>query len=272
MSSEFFHGEHIIVHQLNVFFAHMREMLMEHFDKPEWNDTLFVLGGHTRCPLSWYEARHPGKRVIVYQSEQLFGMGGGVGNNFIDMPRTIENLRTYPEIWDYDDLNVEFLSWTNIHVKHVLPMLHTQRLKRIESVTDPKIDVLFYGLMNQRRWEIMVGIQRTCYGQLRLAWVYGDPDMDKHIANSKVVLNLHAFEPWNRQEQVRMFYPVINGKTVVSEPSQVNRMEGLIIEMDPDQLGPYLKDICSSDEWRNFGLQAQKEFEERSKHIVLPTP
>jgi hypothetical protein len=260
-------GKHIVVHQLNDFFNHLTEMMLEHFDTPEWNDVVFVLGCYMWYPYEVYRQNFPGKRIIVYQTEQLFGTHGR--NNFVDVPSIVESLRGYPEVWDYDELNVHFLSYFDVVVKKVLPPLYTKSLRRIETVPEPSIDVLFYGTMNPRRANLIDAIQRKFYAKNTFVWSYCKiQDIDRYIADAKVVLNLHAFEPWNRQEQVRMFYPVINGKTVVSEPSQENRMQGLIIEVKPEELGQRLLEICTTDTWRTFGAAAATEFERRTREFV----
>ena len=260
-------GRHIDIYLHNMFFMHVAEMLLEHFDIPEWENTLFLLDGHLFAGYEYYQKQFPGKRVIAYQLEQLFGPSGN--NNFIDAKKSIEVLSTFPEVWDYDRMNVEVLRWHSVTVKRILPMVYTKRLDRIQSLQDPKIDVLFYGLLNERRWRIIEKIQRKCYGKLRLAWIYGDVDMDAHIANSKIILNLHAFEPWNRQEQVRMFYPIINGKTVVSEPSQTNYLEGMIIESDVNEMPDMLQDLCRTERWREFGIEARDKF--MNVQLIRPT-
>ncbi|NBW09564.1 MAG: hypothetical protein EBR82_16220 [Caulobacteraceae bacterium] len=251
-------GKNIDIYLYNMFFMHVAEMLLEHFDTPEWGNTLFLLDGHLHENYEYYQKQFPKKRIIAYQLEQLFGPSGN--NNFIDVNKSIEALSTFPEVWDYDRLNIDFLSWYCVPVKHILPMMYARRLDRIQSLQDPKIDVLFYGMLNERRWRIIEQIQRKCYGKLKFAWIYGDADMDAHIANSKIILNLHAFEPWNRQEQVRMFYPIINGKTVVSEPSQINYLKDMIVESGINELPDVLQNLCGSENWKKFGSEARIKF------------
>ena len=256
-------GVHISVYQLNDFFSHVTEMVLEHFDTEDRKGTVFVLGCYVVEPVEKVRERFPGKKLIAYQLEQMMGLG-----NWHSTAVLIENLRGYDEVWDYDPLNIHFLGERGVKVDRQVPMLHTKSLERVISSHDPKIDVLFYGIMNERRWRILNKLQLSCYNELRLVWVYGEKDMDRYLSDSKVVLNIHAFEPWNRQEQVRMFYPVINGKTVISETSQKNVMGGLIIEAGLDDLVETLRATCRTDLWRSFGPLAAREFRERTERFL----
>jgi hypothetical protein len=255
-------GKHIKICQLNSFFSNVSAMLLEHFDLPEYENVVFILGGYIFHPVSFFRDKFPNHKLIAYQLEQMMGP-----DNWNSLTRTIENLRGFDEIWDYDNLNSGFLIHQNIYTDKIVPMLYTQSLEKIVSKEEPKIDVLFFGTMNERRWRIIDTIQRRSYNELKVVWSYGDYDVDEYIANSKTILNLHAFEPWNRQEQVRMFYPIINGKTVISEVSQVNRMQGLIIEFENQNLVEVLRSVCMTDLWKTFGEFSKKEFKERTEKI-----
>lgn len=256
-------GKHVSVHQLNDFFGHVAVMLLEHFDRPARQDTVFILGGYVTEPVSSMRNKFPGKKLIAYQLEQMMGIG-----NWHKTSVLIDNLRGYDEIWDYDPLNIHFLKECGLKVDRHLPLLHTKGLSKVKPVDDPRIDVLFYGIMNERRWRLMNDLQLKCYNELRIVWVYGERDMDTYLSDSKVVLNMHAFEPWNRQEQVRMFYPVINGKTVVSETSQHNEMSGLIIECETKDIVETLRTACRTDLWRTFGPMACRNFQERTEEFL----
>lgn len=256
-------GKHILIHQLNEFFSHVSIMLLEHFDSPEYSNVLFSLGTYIRNSSDELRLLFPNKKIIVYQLEQLMGL-----STWQYVPRIINNIKNADEIWDYDHLNIAYLQEFNIHVHRLMPLLYSKNLERIDRKHNPDIDVLFYGLINERRFKIFQKLQANLYGKLKIAWVYGDFDMDKHIANTKVVLNLHASEPWNRQEQVRMFYPIINEVVNISEVSQHNNMPGEIIESSLNDLEETLKRACYSDEWKSFSLDAKEKFKIRSKRYL----
>lgn len=256
-------GNYIKIHEYNDFFGYVTIMLLDYFDKPEYDKCLFILGTYVTVPAKSFKDQFPDHKIIVYQLEQLMGIC-----TWQSVPTIIENIKSADEIWDYDKLNVEYLKQHSVKVDRLMPLLYSSKLERIERRENPEIDVLFYGMINERRFKIFQLLQSQLYGKIKLAWIYGDSEMDKHLANTKVVLNLHAAEPWNRQEQGRLFYPIINGITCVSEPSQFNNMHDEIIESSIDRLSATLHDVCYSDEWKLFGLLAKERFKNRSIEYI----
>ena len=193
-------------------------------------------------------------------------MGTSAWHSIGDM---IKNIKGADEIWDYDRLNATFLEWNNIKVNRIVPSLYSKNLERVIPNDNPELDVLFYGTLSDRRVRIIKEITYALYGRIKFAWIFGEPNMEHYISNSKVVLNLHPMEPWNRQEQVRMFFPLINGKTNISETSQQNNMPGEIIECPTEELTSTILRVCGSDEWRTFGLQAREKFKQRTRDYLL---
>lgn len=252
-------GKFIQIHSVNIFYDFVIQMLLEHFDNEKYKDCVFLLGTYCREPVKITKKLYPNKRIITYQLEQLMG-----GQNWHNINTTVENLKSAEEIWDYDPINVEYLKYFNIEVKKVVPMLYTNSLKRIQKNTNPFFDVLFFGFMNERRFKIFNRLQSELYGQIKLQWIYGSTDIDKHIADSKIILNLHAFDPYNRQEQTRMFYPIINEKTIISEKSQFNNMPSCIIESNIEDLSKVIFSVCKTNIWFDFGIQAEKTFKNLS--------
>ena len=76
-------------------------------------------------------------------------------------------------------------------------------------------------------------------------------------------LNIHAYEGNNRQEQVRMFYPVINGACVVSERSARNYMDGCITECPLQYIPETIENILKNDMWKKLGDNAVYNFMRR---------
>ena len=117
------------------------------------------------------------------------------------------------EVWDYSATNVRALAAQGIPARHV-PVGYSPTWSRIERVAED-IDVLFYGGMNERRWNVTealeqrgatVGVLTDCYGVER----------DGFIARARIVLNMHYYEARNF-ETVRVAYLLANGRFVVSE-------------------------------------------------------
>lgn len=258
-------GSHIIIHQLNDFFNHVSAMLIEHFDKPKYNKYLFILGSYLSTPLEEIRKQFPNYKLVVYQLEQLMG---GCDNHYI-VSNIINNIRSADEIWDYDYLNADYLNEHSINVTKIVPMLYTKSLDTISNLENPDIDVLFYGWINDRRYKVFVELQKVLLNKVKLVWVYGESNIEKYISNSKLILNIHAYEPWNRQEQVRMFFPLINGKTNISEPSQINYLKDEILESNLSDLGNTIIECCYNNTWRSFGLTAKERFKNRTEKFIV---
>lgn len=251
-------GEHILIHRVDAFgFADVVTMLLEHFDRAEHAGKVFILGDYIFHPVAHFRQLYPGRRIVIYQLEQMVG-----SETWHSTPRIIEHLRGADEIWDLDPLNATFLTWQGVLVNRVVPMRYTEALHRIHLEPEPTIDVLFYGYMNERRFGILQAMEQRLYNRIRLVWLYGiqGPELDRYIANSRIILNLHAFEPWNRQEQVRIFYPLINGRMVVSEPSEYNAFGECIVEAQSGELADVLLHWLGDDRWRSKGAEAQESF------------
>jgi hypothetical protein len=147
---------------------------------------------------------------IPYQLEQL-------GTSEDSIPENIRQIyRGAKEVWDYDPHNIEVLKSIGITNVKFLPLAYHQKLATI-SRTLEDIDVLFYGIMTDRRRMIIEEL-RPKVRTLALEYVYGQ-DRDKWIARSKIVLNIHQYET-QLAEQVRVSYLLNNAKCVVSEKSQ----------------------------------------------------
>jgi hypothetical protein len=97
-----------------------------------------------------------------------------------------------------------------------VPLGYASALERIPRAEED-IDVLFYGVYNERRLAIL---QRLVQRGLKVRWVngvYGEA-RDRLIARSRVVVNIHFYEQ-SRLEVPRCFYLMANGRFVLSETS-----------------------------------------------------
>lgn len=273
-------GSHIRVHQSTAMgFDHAAEMLIEHFDVPAYDGSVFILGDYIFHPIEHFRALYPGARIVIYQLEQMVGSA-----TWHPVERTIEHLRGADELWDYDPLNVVFLGWRDVRVDRVVPMLYTSSLRRVPLQDDPRIDVLFTGYINERRYRILRKLEQQTYNRVRFMWLLGvkGADLDAYIGDARIVLNMHAFEPWHRQEQTRIFYPLINSRMVVSETSERNWFGDCIIEADEDHLAETILYWLEDDRWRAFGLDAGERYrrmterwlmsEETPDDVVDPVP
>lgn len=133
---------------------------------------------------------------------------------------TLDRFRRH-EVWDYSPSNIAWLAELGVKAKYV-PIGYVPELKRIEPAATQDIDVLFYGLVNNRRRKILDGLRgaglNVCDAYaLHNGPVYGSL-RDALIARSKIVLNVHYYET-GIFEIVRCSYLFANVICVVSENS-----------------------------------------------------
>jgi hypothetical protein len=123
------------------------------------------------------------------------------------MTPSYQEVLSHHEVWDYHRQGVG---------KYV-PIGFMPQLCRILKPATQDIDVLFYGSRNKRRDNILAGLLSAGLKVKILTGVYGE-ERDNYIARSKVVLNVHYYEP-GIFEVVRVSYLWANAKCVVSEES-----------------------------------------------------
>jgi 2-polyprenyl-3-methyl-5-hydroxy-6-metoxy-1,4-benzoquinol methylase len=168
----------------------------------------------------------PSEPFIVLQLEQLSDREGSF------RPVHLEIFRRAIAVWDYSIENVEFLRSKGLtNVRH-LPIGYHEALETIEH-TDPEIDVLFYGSINERRRRVLRELSDHCTVK-PLFGVYG-PQRDHYIARSRIILNVHFYES-QVMEQVRLSYLLNNRCFVLSESSAVNPFGDSIVTAPYEQL------------------------------------
>lgn len=147
---------------------------------------------------------------IPYQLEQLHAREGLFNANAAAM------LAGATTVWDYAPENIAFLAGRGIAARH-LPLGWHEDLERIEPAPERDLDVLFYGMMNERRLKVL----RAAHDMgLLVEAVFGVflDERDRLIARSKVVLNMHYY-PMRIFEAVRVSYLLNNAAFVVCEES-----------------------------------------------------
>jgi len=146
--------------------------------------------------------------AIIFNLEQLH-------SGMLVQPHYLELLRRRVVI-DYSARNAALLreQTGNAHV-HVLRIGYAESLTRIGKASVQDVDVLFYGVVNERRRRILDGLAAAGLSVRALPGIYGK-ERDAWIARSKVVLNVHFYED-KIHEIVRTSYLLANAKAVVSE-------------------------------------------------------
>ena len=164
-----------------------------------------ILGGHLLNDVSEYFIP---KDAIIYNFEQIDPSSPWLEANYL-------NLLKSHEVWDYSKINIKALKKLNVsNITHV-PLGYVNQLKRIQLQSNPDIDVLFYGSLNDRRSKIINDLKSANLNVVSLFGVYG-AERDELISRSKIVLNIHFYDS-KVFEIARISYLLSNGVCVVSE-------------------------------------------------------
>lgn len=246
-------------------------MVKENYESEENVNDALVFGAYITTPVSRLRDQITSERgsinkLIAYQSEPL------VSSHNIPRDKIISSLREFDEVWEFDYENVILLLKEGINVKY-RPPVHTKSLRLIENLENPEIDVLFYGSFSDRRANLIRNFHdgyvysteetSRIFQNFNLIWAWNlsYEKLQKYIANSKIILNLHPYDGESRQQTVRMFYPLINDKVIVSEKSSVNYFGDSIHEFsNVQQLGDIIVNQLKDDNWRNKTLNYNKHF------------
>jgi hypothetical protein len=129
------------------------------------------------------------------------------------MPEFVDLFRRYPN-WDYSQANIEYLAALGLPRPTYVPIGYVPELTRIAPAPED-IDVLFYGVLSERRYAILRELHDRGF---RVKWLSGvlGASRDAWIARSKMVLNIHY---WDAKifEIARVSYLLANKRAVVSE-------------------------------------------------------
>jgi hypothetical protein len=128
-----------------------------------------------------------------------------------------------------------------------VPIGYVPELRRINPVSAPGIDVLFYGLVEGRR---------NLYGAAR----------DAYIARAKVVLNMHLYET-HLFEVVRVSYLLANSKAVVAEVGRATEIDDdlrdAVVAAPDERLVTTCLDLVRNDERRRDAVQRAATIDSR---------
>jgi hypothetical protein len=145
------------------------------------------------------------KNTIIFNTEQL--PENSAWNNQAYRNVLLENY-----VWDYSSANLALIGHTN---KSLVEFYYEKKLLRINPTQNQKIDLLFYGSLNDRRIQILKKLEQSGLVVRVAANLYG-PERDTLLSQSLAVLNLHYYDSQLFQ-QIRCFYPLINRIPVISE-------------------------------------------------------
>lgn len=260
-------GNYITVNYLNQYFENDARMFVEHYDKEDYKDSVFVLGTNVFQTFESFEKKYKDKRIIIWQTEQLFIEDDPNSQPFQSAEAIVQSLSKVNkskghEIWDIDFMNAEYLRLKGVTVDRIAPVRFCESLRELNTIHgSEEIDVLFFGNVNKRRAAIF---NQLCYElfhhDVNVVFNFGMnlQIQKKYIEKSKIILNIHHTNQYNRQEQPRIFYSLINKKCVLSETSQHNYFGKAIVECDKSNISNSILNLLKDD---NYIKQGNKGFE-----------
>jgi hypothetical protein len=145
--------------------------------------------------------------AILYNTEQLPA--------FRDARVQVDEGYRGRVVWDYSAANIVKLREMGIVRAVHCPLGYVPSMTMIGPAPEEDVDVLFYGSINRRRRGILDALDDAGLRVARLFDVYGK-ERDEMIARSKIVLNLHFYEP-AVFEIFRVSHLLANKKCVVTE-------------------------------------------------------
>jgi hypothetical protein len=245
------------------------KMIDENYAAEENRETVLILGLyqlHTAKQLREMLNIQPHIKMIAYQLEPLI-------DNHISPPYTLEKMidqvRGYDEVWDYDLENIEVLRKNGIEAKFK-PPVYAESLNVIPNNENPDIDILFYGSPTFDRGNFFVNLTQgyvhydeassLTFSTMNIVTLYNiqDSRLDDFISRSKIILNLCPSLKQTRQQQTRIFYPLINRKCVLSQKCPINYFGDSIIEFDGFQdFGDKAIKLLQSGDWKDYPLRTE---------------
>lgn len=171
------------------------------------------------------------------------------------------------ETWDYSPINAEKLG--TIHV----PLGYMPQMTRIPYQSKKDIDVLFYGLITDRRRRLLDEIRSR--GLVVEDWnlVRKKAVRDEAIARSKIVLNAHLARPDEPFEAVRVQYLLANKACVVSETSpDAQEYESGVFFADYDKIAELCEKVVRDSVAREQTAAAGFEFIKTKKMTDILRP
>ena len=148
------------------------------------------------------------KGSIIFNLEQYVPSSPWFTKDYVKL------LSSY-DVWDYSLKNcLRLKADLSIDATH-LRLGFVDTMVQVPENPYPRTDILFYGAINQRREGVLTGILQKGVN-LHIAQNVYDSARDFQLFNSKLVLNIHYYEPATL-ELPRLGYLFANRKPVISE-------------------------------------------------------
>lgn len=241
-------------------FKQVHSMIDELCATSKYDKTIVVLGYNViDCrEAEKIKKEHPGFKLVVYNMEQLYKGSPWLNRNSLSWFNVAD------EIWDYNMENISFFAdELGYNVKYH-PIKWVSCLRTLPRISPAGMlyDVLFYGEETPRRNKL-IGAMRAAHRDWAVVTATGvtGEALDFLLAHSKIIINVHAFPEYRCQEIVRMFYPLINGKCVVSEPSRNDCYAGdSVVYSSYDTIIETVNGLLEHDKWIDVASEASDKF------------
>ena len=191
---------------------------------------------------------------IIYNFEQVTPGSLAMRQSYL------EALSRYA-VWDYSLRNVEILQAAGLKNVCHAPCGYVPEMTRLDPDYPKDIDVLLYGVFNERRVAVLEELRRRGINAVGRDRLFG-AERDFFIARSKIILNVHYYLP-GILEVIRLGYLLANRKLVVSERNPDTHVpgeyEGACIFCPYEQLADSIAMLLGKEEL--CGKQAQRGFD-----------
>ena len=207
---------------------------------------------------------------IIVNLEQMVPGSLWMNNNYLS------HLHDFT-VWEYSESNLEVLHRQGITGAVLVPLGYVPEMTRLRTDFPEDIDVLFYGLVNGRRADLLSSLEKR---GIRTYIAGGNTfgfARDRLIARAKIILNIHFIVP-ARLELVRLGYIWANKKAVVSERHEQtevpeyleNACAYAVYEELEERVCALLADNAARKQQAEKGLElfAAKRLDESLKKVV----
>ncbi len=166
---------------------------------------------------------------------------------------------------DYSIENISCINNKNIiNIPYQYNDTEIDKLKKFNSTIEKKYDVVFLGLLSQKRHHIYSNLEKRGIKMLNVNGKWND-DRDISVYSAKILLNVHFADDYNIYEAFRCDRLIFSGMIVVSEKSIANDtldINELVIFEDYDKLVDKVIDII-----KNYDIYYKNFIDKYNKHI-----
>ena len=259
----------------------VKYMFKEHYDKPEYADTLFLIN-----TILWWDDKqncyHQFNREDFTETRRIYY---NLEHAADTIPQEQQSLKEYimtfglTEIWTFEP-NIENWDCGLIPIKFV-PLRYTSLLEKSNLDVEKKFDLGFIGIVGSpgyspRRNEFFDKYIQTPQIDFSIKILNGFTisELKDELANCKFVLDSKRNYRHSMPNQVRLFEHLCLGHTVLSEKSDMNVFPGMVYEwndifelnnliktVQPEDMSLRYKEMTYSDDaYLNYKYYIMKTF------------